>query len=393
MTHYHRFAWHRTASSSIIALVLAGFVCAAPPASAIASSARFTPWVRAVAKARGSVVNIRGRKTISAQNASLNLDVGSKQVNGMGTGVVIDERGYIITNYHVIDGVKHIQVTLDNDRTLRGHLVSHDLATDIAIIKIDAGKKLPVINIGTSQDLMLAEPVVAVGNAYGYAHTITRGIISQLHRTVAINDEHTYKDLIQTDASINPGNSGGPLLNIDGEMIGLNVAVRVGAQGIGFAIPIDDVMETAAELMSVGRISNLWHGIIGETVYTNTSPAFVVKSVAKNSPAVSAGIQSGDIITFVDGKAIARSLDFHCALVGKLSETPIPLRIRRDANELSTSITLVMQNGRAWKALGMRLATIPSETFARQSALYRGGLRVVSVRANGPALKTGIRQG
>ena len=115
---------------------------------------------------------------------------------------------------------------------------------------------MPVISIGTSSDLMTGESVIALGNAYGYEHTVTRGIISALHRDVQVTDTQSYDNLIQTDASINPGNSGGPLLNIDGEMIGVNVAVRAGAQGIGFAIPVDKAMEVAADLMSIRRLEN-----------------------------------------------------------------------------------------------------------------------------------------
>jgi serine protease Do len=179
------------------------------------SELRRTAIVKAIEDAAPSVVNIHGRKTVRAET-----DVGGsdhfRQVNGMGTGVVIDERGYIVTNYHVVEGVARIQVTLSDKRSTVARVIAHDPKTDLAIIKIDSEKKLPVIKIGTSSDLMTGEPVVAVGNAYGYEHTVTRGIVSALHRTVQVSDEQKYHDLIQTDASINPGNSGGPLLNIDG---------------------------------------------------------------------------------------------------------------------------------------------------------------------------------
>ncbi len=179
----------------------------------------------------------------------------------MGTGIIIDERGYIITNFHVVDGVNKIEVTMPDESSYVAQLISTDPKNDLAIVKIDAQKKLSVITIGTSSDLMVGETVIALGNAYGYEHTVTRGIVSALHRNVQISDTQTYDDLIQTDASINPGNSGGPLLNIDGEMIGINVAVRAGAQGIGFTIPIDKAMSVAARLMSVERVERKWHGV------------------------------------------------------------------------------------------------------------------------------------
>ena len=172
----------------------------------------------------------------------------------MGTGTIIDERGYILTNYHVVSDVRRIEVTLDDGRGCMAELVAYDAAADLAVIKIPATKPLPVIRIGTSADLMEGESVIALGNAFGYEQTVTRGIISALGRDVQVSDTQSYDDLIQTDASINPGNSGGPLLNIDGEMIGVNVAVRAGAQGIGFAIPIDSALNVAAKLLNVQRL-------------------------------------------------------------------------------------------------------------------------------------------
>jgi len=214
------------------------------------SPLRRTALVRAIERARPSVVNIHGHKTIRADRAGQGNRDEPRRVNGMGTGVVVDERGYIITNDHVVSGVGQINVTLANGTTCIARLVDHDHRTDLALIKINVSEKLRVIAIGTADDLMVGEPVVAVGNAYGYEHTVTRGVISALHRTVQISDAQTYENLIQTDASINPGNSGGPLLNIQGEMIGINVAVRSGAQGIGFAIPVDAAVEVAADPVS-----------------------------------------------------------------------------------------------------------------------------------------------
>lgn len=195
------------------------------------SSLRMTPIVRAVRNARPSVVNIQGQKTVPDEAHA----GATRQVNGMGTGVVIDPRGYILTNHHVVDGVRQIRVTLDDGKVSIAQIIARDRQTDLAVIKINAGRSLPTITIGTSADLMPGEPVIAVGNAYGYEHTVTRGIISALNRDVQVSDTQAYDDLIQTDASINPGNSGGPLLNIEGKMVGVNVAVRAGAQGIGFA--------------------------------------------------------------------------------------------------------------------------------------------------------------
>ncbi len=253
--------------------------------SAQASSLRRTAIVEAVSKARLSVVNIHGRKTVPVEYESRTTSDGGSQVNGMGTGIVIDERGYIITNYHVVEGVSRIRVTMADESTAVAELIANDPKTDLAIIKIAADTPLTVIPVGTSEDLMPGETVIAVGNAYGYEHTVTQGIISALHRTVQVSDYQKYKDLIQTDASINPGNSGGPLLNIDGEMIGINVAVRVGAQGIGFAIPINEAMEVAAELIASERQAQVAHGATIKTEYDLHDSDTVIQSVRNGSPA------------------------------------------------------------------------------------------------------------
>ena len=239
----------------IVALALAITV----PSDSRAGNRR-TAIVQAVESQRDAVVNIHGQKVVGGAEDGSGGEL--RRVNGMGTGVVVDPRGYVVTNYHVVEGVRRIEVTLSTGRTTAATLISHDPRTDLAVIKVDTDTPLPVIRIGTSSDLMIGETVLAVGNAYGYEHTVTQGIISALHRDVEVSRTQRYDDLIQTDASINPGNSGGPLLNIDGEAIAINVAVRAGAQGIGFAIPIDRVLDVVSQLISVERIDQTWHGLV-----------------------------------------------------------------------------------------------------------------------------------
>ncbi len=185
----------------------------------------------------------------------------------------------------MVDGVRKIVVTTADRETYTAELLSHDPKTDLAVIKIESDHDFEIAPIGTSGDLMPGEDVIAVGNAFGYEHTVTRGIISALHRTVQVSDTQFYEDLIQTDASINPGNSGGPLLNIDGQMVGVNVAVRAGAQGIGFAIPIDTVLCIATDLMSVRRLENKWHGLDSKQLVAHEAMACSFKaSIAKGPP-------------------------------------------------------------------------------------------------------------
>ncbi len=269
------------------------------------SELRQTPIVRAIQAATPSIVNIRGEKTVKETGQSGAVDP-TRRVNGMGTGVVLDPRGYIVTNHHVVSGVREILVTSVGGREYTARLVAHDPATDLAIIKIDPDNDMPVITLGSSEDLMLGETVIAVGNAYGYENTITQGIVSALHRAVQVSDAQYYEDLIQTDASINPGNSGGPLLNIDGEMIGLNVAVRAGAQGIGFAIPVDKVLAVVSSLLAEQAGNSQRHGIQLAAVAVLDSDSSKIESIEPNSPAATAGLKPGDRIVAVDNHPESR---------------------------------------------------------------------------------------
>jgi serine protease Do len=390
-----------------VALLLAGSPTGIN--SAIAkelSPRRMTDVVIAVRAARPSVVNIQGQKTVPAAVQAAGSTELPHQVNGMGTGVVIDERGYILTNYHVVADVHHIQVTLDDHRAFTAELVARDAVADLAVIKIPATEPLPVISIGTSADLMEGEPVVAIGNAYGYEHTVTRGIISALSRDVQVSDTQTYDNLIQTDASINPGNSGGPLLNVDGQMIGLNVAVRAGAQGIGFAIPVDHAMEVAARMMSVEQLQNKWHGLVTQAGDEVGEP-LVVNEVENGSPAAAAGLQPGDTLRTVASHKVTRPLDLERALLDCPVGEAVPVEVIRNDHTLTADMTLssrtigpiashdglAADKGKTWDMLGLELSEEPKTTFQKRSTRYRGGMRVVDVRPDGPAAEQGIEPG
>jgi serine protease Do len=353
-----------------------------------------------VQRARPSVVNIHGHKTVRTDADAYESGEPTRRVNGMGTGVVVDPRGYVLTNHHVVDGVRTIQVTLADGNSLVARLVAHDPMTDLAIIKISVSDRLPTVPVGSSSDVMTGEEVIAVGNAFGYEHTVTRGIVSALHRSVQVNDTQEYHDLIQTDASINPGNSGGPLLNIDGEMIGINVAVRVGAQGIGFAIPVDKAMQVAAMLMSVERIGGVWHGMVLEDAIRGEDTAVVARGVKAGSPAATAGVRQGDVVTRVSGRPVKRSLDVECALLGMSAGQTTALSVERASQPLNLNLALAAAPqrretvvDRAWNALGVRVTAIPADQFRRYSQQFRGGLKVIAVRGDGPAGRQGIRQG
>ncbi len=359
---------------------------------------RRTPIVRAIETVRDSVVNIHGQKMLSPGEDPAIRGEGPRRVNGMGTGVVIDERGYILTNHHVVDGVQKIQVTLAGGNEYVARQISTDPANDLAVVKIDCPDKLPVIPVGTSSDLMVGESVIAVGNAYGYENTVTRGIVSALHRSVQVSDAQGYDDLIQTDASINPGNSGGPLVNIDGQMIGVNVAVRAGAQGIGFAIPVDKAMRTAAKLLSVERENN-WHGIVAEDKPGSHSE-LMIESVDKESPAAQIGLKNGDVITAVGKQEVSRSLDFERALLGHKPGDELPLVIQRKDQEVKVNLVLAAlpahpsaDEDQAWNVLGLRLSAIDPADFKQFQSRYHGGMMIEEVRSGSPAARQGLKHG
>ncbi len=383
---------------------------------------RETPLVRAVKRARASVVNIHSEKTNYDSDSVFSTGKGRK-VNGMGTGIIIDSRGYIVTNHHVVNGVDALRVTLDDGSIFSATVVSFDRKHDLAIIKIKSSEPLKVMRLGTSSDLMLAESVFAVGNAYGYEHSVTSGIVSSLSRDVEVNEKQSYKNLIQTDASINPGNSGGPLLNLNGDVIGINVAIRAGAQRIGFAIPIDDARKVIAKLINIEQIDHNWHGLKAVDHKEGDLRELVVNSSSSNSPAAKAGFKKGDIVLKAGDVKVADRADFERALLEKSSGDKIDVVVRRDGSTEKLKLTLAQLGGqkyvrrnpekiqlqksttvvrgsspetteeKAWRILGLKLDTLPVKSRQIAGTQYRGGMRVLSVRRHSPAAQSGIRAG
>lgn len=365
------------------------------------SANRQTPLVKAIQRVRPAVVNIHSQKNVVSGRPFVNASAPEQKMNGMGTGVIIDERGYIITNHHVIEDVSSITVTLVDGSTYTADVLARDPETDLALLKIEATLPLATMPIGSSDDLMHGETVIAIGNAFGYEHTITQGIISQLHRDVRLSAEQAYKDLIQTDASINPGNSGGPLINADGEMIGLNVAIRAGAQGIGFAIPAKEVTRVASKLMSVRNLKNTWHGIACHPGLRTDEHGVVVDHVEIGSPAQDAGIQPGDRLVSVDGKPVVASFDLERALLDKEPRQQVPVIMVRAGREQRMNLVLKPAplsssdpGMLVWNRLGARLVDGTSGMDVRAaSSQLRGGVTIVELSERGPASRAGLMVG
>ena len=362
---------------------------------------------------------------------------GRPKINGMGTGIIIDERGYIVTNHHVIDGVQSITVTLSDGSPHQARVFNSDKMTDLAIIKIETPSILPVMPLGTSSDLMVGEDVIAIGNAFGWKHSVTKGIISAIGREVELNEEQSYKKLIQTDAAINPGNSGGPLVNADGDVIAINVAIRAGAQKIGFAIPIDDARVEIARLLNQ-KNPDLFHGMSTFDHKRGVDRKLIVRSVAPNSPAEAAGVKPGDVITKIGHNTVVDSADLERAMLGRNIGERLELSYRRE-DKAETSSLALMQNPRgsrqpyvaakpamppsvtpsitppvpevaalpaqtpgpvahlasekSWEVLGLKLTSIPNGTNLLANQPYRGGLLVTDVRTTSPADSNGIKKG
>ncbi|MEO0336831.1 MAG: trypsin-like peptidase domain-containing protein, partial [Pseudomonadota bacterium] len=239
-----------------------------------------------------------------------------RPAQSLGTGFIIRENGLIITNNHVIEKADIIKVQLDENskESYEAKVIGRDPKTDIALIKIDAKKKLPIVEFGSSQDLEVGEWVAAFGNPYGHGHSMTKGIVSAIGREI---DELNLFPFLQTDASINPGNSGGPLVNLRGQVIGVNTAIDARAQGIGFAIPIDNVKSILKELETNGRVERGYIGIYmtdvdpraAKELELKSSSGALVAQVMADSPAEKAGLQPYDLIYELAGKKIESTRD------------------------------------------------------------------------------------
>ncbi|MAI70001.1 MAG: serine protease [Rhodopirellula sp.] len=370
------------------------------------SEARVTPTVKAIRRASPAVVNIHGQKTVRATAAGMAGAEGPesfRQVNGMGTGVVIDPRGYVITNYHVVEDVDNIKVTLHNGETTTAELIASRVRNDLALIRVKSDRPLPTIPRGTSSDLMAGESVIAIGNAFGYVHTSTQGIISALHRDVPVNETQEYVDLIQISAGINPGNSGGPLLNIEGEMIGVNVAVRVGAQQIAFAIPIDQVVEIVTEMIEQQNDRRLATGL-----RTSGGPregdGVTISDVSASSLAAREGLKPGDRVVRVGSQDVDNKLDFSLALMGLSPGEAMKLEIERGGERFDLALKTEKRTPDsysvkelAWSIIGVEAKPVPDSTMrrlnSRMRTRYRGGLYVTAVKPGSAAERQGIIAG
>jgi serine protease Do len=297
---------------------------------------RRTPIVEAVEKTRAGIVTIKVEKK-GAWNRK----------QSVGTGVIVDEHGYVLTNQHVVAGAERIIVRLIDDTDLFATVAFEDEPQDLAVLRVQTGKKLQALPLGPGSDLMVGETVIAVGHPFGYTNTVSTGIISYVGRDVTMPGGSVMTNLIQVNAGINPGNSGGPLLNINGEMIGINVALREDAQGIAFAINADTVQQLLTRHLSAQKVAGVQHGLKCREAVEPEGPTrqrVMVKEVAEAGPAARAGLKTGDAILRVAGKTVANRWDMERSLWDRKAGDRIELAVLRRGAEVKLDLTLETGN-------------------------------------------------
>ena len=331
-----------------------------------------------------------------------------RQTGGFGSGFIVSEDGFVITNAHVVNNAKTIRVSLSDQREFTATLIGSDKRSDIAVVKIDA-TGLPVATLGDSDDVRVGEWVLAIGSPFGFEHTATQGIVSAVARNLP---DETYVPFIQSDAAVNPGNSGGPLFNTDGEVIGVNSQIYSrsgGYQGLSFSIPINVAKSIADQLRSKGYASRGWLGVAIQDVDQSLAESFgldrptgaLVSQVLANSPAESAGFKAGDIILSFNNKTVDSSSKLPPIVGSVIPETQVPVDILRNGERRAMTVTIaeLEEDKRAVKvsqsSVGSDLG-ITVEELAQSDLEQLGlenGVLVKGVEAGSPAAESGLRPG
>jgi serine protease Do len=334
----------------------------------------------------------------------------------LGSGIIVSPDGYILTNNHVVQGADKdgIRVTLLDKRKFNAKLIGRDPTTDVAVIKID-GTNLPVAALGNSDSLQVGQWVLAIGNPLGLDYTVTQGIVSALGRNInIIRDQYGIEDFIQTDAAINPGNSGGPLVNLKGEVIGINSAIATntgGYEGYGFAVPINLAKRVALDLIKHGKVLRPYIGVSIQDIDQITAKALgmkeptgvIVQSVQPNSPAEEAGIKSGDVILKFDGHNVEHANQLQTMVASKRPGDKVDVEVFRNGKKIDITVTLKERSGEEFasaegisgkanlKSLGIDVAAADSQTLKKYDA--KNGVLVTNVTPGSEADDRGITAG
>ncbi|QQR79449.1 MAG: DegQ family serine endoprotease [Deltaproteobacteria bacterium] len=326
----------------------------------------------------------------------------------LGSGFIINNDGYILTNNHVVEGADEVQVLVDDKKKYDAKIIGTDPKTDVAVIKIEA-KGLPFVSLGDSDQLQVGEWVMAVGNPFGLDHTVTAGIVSAKGRVIGAGP---YDDFIQTDASINPGNSGGPLFNTKGEVIGVNTAIVASGQGIGFAIPINMAKNLIPQLISSGKVTRAWLGVGIQDITPELAKSFnlsdengaLISNIFPGSPAEKGGIKTGDIIRKFNGKDIKQSHDLPSMVALLPVGQEVEMELLRDGKDMTLKVKLgEMEKGEkaaeestktSSDELGLSVRDLtPEEIVENQLPKTDHGVVIVNVEPDSEATNVGVQRG
>jgi serine protease Do len=319
-----------------------------------------------------------------------------RTAQSLGSGVIIDAEGHVLTNEHVVGRASRIKVSLQDGRELDATLIGADPNNDLAVLKIETDEKLPWVAPGSSTDLLVGEPVIAIGNPFGLSHTVTTGVISALDRSIRASEDRAFYGFLQTDASINPGNSGGPLLNAEGSLIGINTAIYQGAEGIGFAIPIDTARRVVDELLRHGEVAPVWLGFelqdldprLHEVLeLPRGAKGALVSGVAKGSPAEKAGLRRGDLVMKAGGHAVPTARDLFGIVERATPGEEIALEVWRDGSRRPLSARAERVSDAVVAELAERLLGLSLAPAAN------GGFQVKRVRPASGAARIGFQPG
>jgi Do/DeqQ family serine protease len=408
------------------ALIILSLVCLLAGLGGVSAHQdhRETPIVSAVRTASPAVVNISSEQEVRKRFSPFGgptgdplfdsffrdfFDPGYEQRytrSSLGSGVIIDgHEGYILTNAHVVANAGKITVSLIDQRSYSANIIGVDPESDLALLRIDSPNTLPQLPMGLSSDLMIGETVIAIGNPFGFSHTVTTGVISALNRSIRTEDK-TYHKFIQTDASINPGNSGGPLLNINGDLIGINTAIYAKAQGIGFAIPIERARRIVADLVVHGEVIPAWIGVQVQNITQNLAAYYnledqkgvLISKVIPDSPAHMADMREGDVLLAIDGLPLNTREDYRLALKSTASQQTIRFTIWRQSATLTIAVTTtVFPSAKApdlaYSLFGIKVDANTSVLRRRFRLRTDAGVVIQEVRQDSYFAEIGVRPG
>ncbi len=326
--------------------------------------------------------------------------------HGLGSGFIISEDGYVVTNNHVVDNAEDIEVILEGGEKYKAKIIGRDPKTDLALLKIEPKGKLPAVKFGDSDKLRIGDWVMAIGNPFGLGHTVTAGIVSAEGRVLGLG---AYDDFIQTDAPINPGNSGGPLFNLNGEVVGVNAAIFAGGQGIGFAIPINITKNIVDQLKEKGKVVRGWLGVliqqitpeIAEGMNLKELKGALVSDVTPGGPAEKAGIKRGDIIVEFNKHKIEKVAQLTGIVADTPPDTQVQLRVMREGNEKDITVKLGelpekiagKNEGEVKEKLGLTVQNISPQVAERFNLKEENGVVITDVDPGSIADEAGFKPG